>query len=168
MSDFAKMANDYLSYLQYVKKYSALTVTGYQRDIYEFIDYCHREGIESFGAVQYSFLRGYLAYLHTKSLSPKTINHKMSSLRGLYRYLQKEELLDDNPFLLVESLKEPQRQPDFLYMDEMLDLLDSIDTHTVLGRRNKAMLELMYASCLFMEKVGRIVMCLFMIWLPSG
>lgn len=113
----------------------------------------------------------------------------MSSLRGLYRYLQKEELLDDNPFLLVESLKEPQRQPDFLYMDEMLDLLDSIDTHTVLGRRNKAMLELMYASgyvvwkslkcschklifpdsyCLFMEKVGRIVMCLFMIWLPSG
>lgn len=146
MSDFAKMANDYLSYLQYVKKYSALTVTGYQRDIYEFIDYCHREGIESFGAVQYSFLRGYLAYLHTKSLSSKTINHKMSSLRGLYRYLQKEELLDDNPFLLVESLKEPQRQPDFLYMDEMLDLLDSIDTHTALGRRNKAMLELMYAS----------------------
>ena len=44
MSDFAKMANDYLSYLQYVKKYSALTVTGYQRDIYEFIDYCHRKG----------------------------------------------------------------------------------------------------------------------------
>lgn len=146
MSDFAKMANDYLSYLQYVKKYSVLTVTGYRRDIYEFIVYCHREGIESFESVQYSFLRGYLAYLHTKSLSPKTINHKMSSLRGLYRYLQKEELLDDNPFLLVESLKEPQRQPDFLYMDEMLDLLDSIDTHTVLGRRNKAMLELMYAS----------------------
>ena len=47
----------------------------------------------------------------------------MSSLRGLYRYLQKEELLDDNPFLLVESLKEPQRQPDFLYMDEMLEFI---------------------------------------------
>lgn len=103
--------------------------------------------------MKYSFLRGYLAYLHTKNLSPKTINHHMSSLRGLYRYLQKEERIDDNPFLLIESLKEPQRQPDFLYIDETLDLLDSIDTHTSLGRRNKAMLELMYASGLRCSEV---------------
>lgn len=144
---------DYLHYLQYFKNYSHLTIAGYQRDIEEFIQYCKCEDINSFQAVQYSFLRGYLAYLHTKSLSPKTINHKMSSLRGLYRYLQKEELINDNPFLLVESLKEPQRQPDFLYVDEILDLLDSIDTHTMLGRRNKAMLELMYASGLRCSEV---------------
>lgn len=153
MSDFHKMIKDYLHYLQYLKNYSDLTIKGYQRDIDEFVEYCKREGIENFETIKYSFLRGYLAYLHTKSLSPKTINHKMSSLRGLYRYLQKEELVDDNPFLLVESLKEPQRQPDFLYMDEMLDLLDSIDIHTPLGRRNKAMLELMYASGLRCSEV---------------
>ena len=153
MPDFEKMMKDYLHYLQYLKNYSHLTIIGYQRDIEEFIQYCKREDIDSFQAVKYSFLRGYLAYLHTKCLSPKTINHKMSSLRGLYRYLQKEEFIDDNPFLLVESLKEPQRQPDFLYVDEILDLLDSIDTHTMLGRRNKAMLELMYASGLRCSEV---------------
>ncbi len=153
MSKFKDDTNAYLNYLQYVKNYSTLTIEGYQRDIQEFIQYCHQENIEDFKEVEYPFLRGYLAYLHTKNLSPKTINHKMSSLRGLYRYLQKEELIDDNPFLLVSSLKEPQRQPDFLYIDEMIDLLDSIDTHTSLGRRNKAMMELMYASGLRCSEV---------------
>ena len=153
MSDFYKTMKEYLHYLQYFKNYSSLTIKGYQRDIEEFIQYCQRENISCFETVKYSFLRGYLAYLHTKNLSPKTINHHMSSLRGLYRYLQKEERIDDNPFLLIESLKEPQRQPDFLYIDEMLDLLDSIDTHTSLGRRNKAMLELMYASGLRCSEV---------------
>lgn len=153
MSDFYKTMKEYLHYLQYFKNYSSLTIKGYQRDIEEFIQYCQRENISCFETVKYSFLRGYLAYLHTKNLSPKTINHHMSSLRGLYRYLQKEERIDDNPFILIESLKEPQRQPDFLYIDEMLDLLDSIDTHTSLGRRNKAMLELMYASGLRCSEV---------------
>lgn len=153
MSKFKDDMNTYLNYLQYVKNYSTLTIEGYQRDIKEFIQYCCQENIMDFKEVEYPFLRGYLTYLHSKNLSPQTINHKMSSLRGLYRYLQKEELIDDNPFLLVSSLKEPQRQPDFLYIDEMMELLDSIETNTPLGRRNKAMLELMYASGLRCSEV---------------
>lgn len=152
MSDFAKPLKDYLDVLKYQRHYSPLTIEGYQRDIQEFIQYCQQEDL-SFSEVSYVFLRGYLAMLHTKALSAKTINHKMSSLRGFYRYLQKEDYLDDNPFLLIDSLKEPQRNPDFLYIDEMLSLLDSIDTHTALGIRNKAMLELMYASGLRCSEV---------------
>ena len=77
----------------------------------------------------------------------------MSSLRGFYRYLQNQEYINDNPFLLVDSLKEPQRNPDFLYIDEMVALLDSIDITAPLGKRNKAMLELMYASGLRCREV---------------
>ena len=50
------------------------------------------------------------------------------------------------PFLLIDSLKTARKSPDFLYQDEMIALLDSIEVNTALGRRNKAMLELMYAS----------------------
>ena len=139
-------ANKYLDYLKYHKNYSDLTIQGYRREIFEFIDYLLREGIASFDDVQYPFLRGYLAFLHGKKLSSKSINHRMSSLRGLYRYLLNEEIVKENPFLLIDSLKQEQKQPDFLFMDEMLGLLDSIPTNTVLGLRNKAMLELMYAS----------------------
>ena len=153
MSQFNKYIQEYLDVLQYQKNYSVLTIEGYKREIEHFVMYLKIEGIHDFKEVRYPFLRGYLAQLHSENLSPKTINHKMSSLRGFYRYLQMQEYIDDNPFLLIDSLKQPQRNPDFLYIDEMMDLLDSIETNTVLGRRNKAMLELMYASGLRCSEV---------------
>lgn len=136
-----------------MKDYSDLTIQGYKREIEHFFMYLRSEGIDDLSQVKYAFLRGYLETLHDENLSAKTINHKMISLRGFYRYLQNEEYLTDNPFLLVDSLKEAKRNPDFLYESEMLDLLDSIDVQTPLGRRNKAMLELMYASGLRCSEV---------------
>lgn len=153
MNDFHKQLKDYLDFLKYQKNYSDLTIAAYQRDIEHFLLYLRTEGIESLDAVEYVFLRGYLTQLYQENLSAKTINHKMSSLRGFYRYLLNQELIHDNPFLLIDSLKEPQRNPDFLYIDEMMDLLDSIETNTPLGRRNQAMLELMYASGLRCSEV---------------
>lgn len=137
MNKFQKDIHDYLDYLKYQKNYSPLTIDGYQRDIEQFTVYLIEQNINSFGDVEYAFLRGYLTKLHQENLSAKTINHKMSSLRGFYRYLLNQELIVDNPFLLVDSLKEPQRNPDFLYIDEMIALLDSIEINTSLGRRNK-------------------------------
>lgn len=153
MHDFHKYVQEYLDYLKYQKNYSELTIKGYKREIEHFLLYLRSEGIDDLKDVQYSFLRGYLTQLHDEGLSARSINHKMSSLRGMYRYLQSQEYLDDNPFLLVESLKQQQKNPDFLYIDEMMELLDSIDISTTLGRRNKAMLELMYASGLRCEEV---------------
>ncbi|KXU40921.1 MAG: tyrosine recombinase XerC [Longibaculum muris] len=153
MSDFRGRMQEYLDVLKYQKNYSDLTIQAYQRDIEQFFLYLREECIEDLSEVQYSFLRGYLSSLHQQNLSAKTINHKMSSLRGFYRYLQNQEYINDNPFLLVDSLKEPQRNPDFLYIDEMVALLDSIDITAPLGKRNKAMLELMYASGLRCREV---------------
>lgn len=153
MSDFRGRMQEYLDVLKYQKNYSDLTIQAYQRDIEQFFLYLREECIEDLSEVQYSFLRGYLSSLHQQNLSAKTINHKMSSLRGFYRYLQNQEYINDNPFLLVDSLKEPRRNPDFLYIDEMVALLDSIDITAPLGKRNKAMLELMYASGLRCREV---------------
>ncbi|WP_154886856.1 tyrosine recombinase XerC [Longibaculum muris] len=153
MSDFRGRMQEYLDVLKYQKNYSDLTIQAYQRDIEQFFLYLREECIEDLSDVQYSFLRGYLSSLHQQNLSAKTINHKMSSLRGFYRYLQNQEYINDNPFLLVDSLKESQRNPDFLYIDEMVALLDSIDITAPLGKRNKAMLELMYASGLRCREV---------------
>lgn len=146
MSNLKKYVKEYLEYIKYHKNYSELTIQGYRREIEEFVEYMLREGIDCFEEVQYSFLRGYLEYLHDKNLSAKTVNHRMSSLRGFYRYMQNEGYVSENPFLLVDSFKEEQKNPDFLYIDEMLGLLDSISTNTLLGIRNKAMLELLYAT----------------------
>ncbi len=153
MDTINRIINEYLDYLKYQKNYSSLTIESYQRDIDEFVMYFISEGIETFGEVKYQFLRGYLIHLHEKELSPVTINHKLTSLRSFYRYLQREEYVNDNPFLLLKSLKIQQKNPDFLFVDEMIDLLDSIDVNSPLGRRNKVMLELMYASGLRCSEV---------------
>ena len=68
----------------------------------------------------------------------------------------KEEFIKDNPFKLIESQKVGQRNPDFLFQEEMIDLLDSIETKDDLGIRNKAMLELMYASGLRCSEVANL------------
>lgn len=153
MKRMRELLSEYCDYLKYHKNYSILTIESYQREIEQFIDYLMKENINCFEDVEYPFLRGYLSELHGQKLTHSSINHKLTSLRSFYRYLQREEYVKDNPFLLIESLKEAKRNPDFLYIDEMNDLLDSIETQSSLGRRNKAMLELMYASGLRCSEV---------------
>ena len=148
-----KQLNDYLDYLKYSKNYSDLTINSYRREITEFMDYCKEEGFESFNEIKYPFLRGYMMKLNEKNLTNTTINHKLTSLRAFYKYLTKQQLVLDNPFLLIESLKKPKRNPEYLYEDEMLNFLDSIEEKTPLDRRNKTMLELMYASGLRCSEV---------------
>ena len=145
MDIMLKMVNEYLDYLKYQKNYSELTIESYHREIQQFVDFLLREGIDSFDKVEYSFLRGYLMQLHNLGLSASTINHKLTSLRSFYRFLQKEEYVSDNPFLLIESLKMPQKNPDFLYVDEMIELFKeynvnvstSIDGSEIIHNHNR-------------------------------
>lgn len=144
---------EFLDYLLNQKKYSKLTVNSYQRDIDEFIGFLKAKKIERFNQATYQVVRGYLTWLYQKKLARTTINRRISSLRSFYRYLCKQEYIEDNPMVLIETLKTPKRNPDFLYYEEMQQLLDSIDVSTDLGIRNRAMLELMYASGLRCSEV---------------
>lgn len=153
MKTFDYYLNEYLDYLKFERNYSDLTIQSYRRQIEHFISFLKKESIESFESVEYSFLRGYLSLLHEQGLDNRTINHKISSLRSFYKFLQQEEYVSDNPFLLIDSLKTATKTPDFLYIDEMIGLLDSVEVDTPLGVRNKAMLELMYASGLRVSEI---------------
>lgn len=141
-----KLKNKFLDYLIYQKDYSDKTIESYQHEINHFINFLSSEEIDDFNLVTYRLLRGYMAKLYDENLSKNSINHKLSSLRSFYNYMLKQEYVIDNPFLLIESQKVSKRNPDFLFPEEMMGLLDSINTTDELGKRNKAMLELMYAS----------------------
>ncbi|MDD8048956.1 MAG: tyrosine recombinase XerC [Thomasclavelia sp.] len=140
------LRDKYIDYIENEKKYSDKTVDSYLREINSFIDYLNKENINKFSDVKYSLLRGYMAYLASSNLSKNSINHKITSLRSFYKYLIKNDYVNDNPFVLLENIKTPKRNPEFLFADEMIALLDSIDVSDNLGIRNKAMFELMYAS----------------------
>ncbi len=138
--------DEYIKYLKFQKGYSLLTIESYRREILDFMSFLRHESINSFNEVEYVMLRGYLMELHQRKLSVNSINHKLSSLRSFYKYLVKKKYVVNNPLLLVDSIKTPKRNPDFLYIDEIEGLLESIDVTKPLGIRNKAMLEMMYAT----------------------
>ena len=143
----------FLTVIAKQKRYSEHRVEAYRRDIEEFQAYLEKEAIGDFDEVDYTMLRGFLSELYDRALEPSTIARKLSSLRSFYDYLLEEKLINDNPFLLIHAPKQKRQNPDFLYEDEVELLLDHIDTHTDLGIRNKAMLELMYASGLRASEV---------------
>lgn len=142
----------FLQFLQYQKHYSVLTIENYSRDIQEFLGYLHQEGF-TYQDVDFILIRKYLFILHEKNLTHSTINRKVSSLKSFYKYLYQEEMIHDNPWAIIRHLKSPTQTPDFLYRDDMLSFLKSIGTQDDLGIRNKAMLELMYASGLRVSEV---------------
>ena len=74
------------------------------------------------------------------------VNRHISSLRSFYRFLQRKEYVKDNLFSEVETLKNPKNLPHFLYANEINAMFNSIDTTTALGRRNLAILEILYGS----------------------
>ncbi|MFQ9668063.1 tyrosine recombinase XerC [Thomasclavelia spiroformis] len=154
--DLDKLINEYLDCLKYERNYSNNTIASYRREIIHFKIYLVQEGIDDYNDVDYLMLRGYLTKLYDENLAKSSINHRLSALRSFFDYLLKEEFIKDNPFKLIESQKVGQRNPDFLFQEEMIDLLDSIETKDDLGIRNKAMLELMYASGLRCSEVANL------------
>lgn len=151
--DLDRLIDEYLDCLKYERNYSNNTIASYCREIVHFKVYLIQEGIDDYNNVDYLMLRGYLTKLYDKNLAKSSINHRLSALRSFFGYLLKEEFIKDNPFKLIESQKIGQRNPDFLFQEEMIELLDSIETQDDLGIRNKAMLELMYASGLRCSEV---------------
>lgn len=148
-----KQIQYFLEMLRIQKQYSEHTIEAYGHDIQEFKDFMQSELIAGFNDVDYSFLRAYLGQLYDENLEASTISRKLSSLRSFYDYLFKEKMVQDNPFALIHAPKKAKKNPDFLFYEEIDELLDKIDTSTPLGLRNRAMLELMYASGLRASEV---------------
>jgi integrase/recombinase XerC len=104
------------------------------------------QSISNLQEVQYSDARLYLTRLFEKKLARKTIARRISSLRSFYKFLLREELIQDNPFSLLSIPKIEKRLPEFFYEEELEQLFRSCETETKIGQRNKALLELLYAT----------------------
>jgi len=136
----------FLEYMQIEKNYSLHTIESYRRDIEEFVRFMNEQGIPSFREVEYREARLFVASLYEKKLARTSAARKISSLRSFYKYLMREKQADENPFVLVVQPKSGLRLPGFLYEEEMEQLFDACDDATALGKRNRALIELLYAT----------------------
>ena len=149
-----KIINDYLEYLKYQKNYSDYTVLSYKNDILEFIDYLSREGL-NFKTIEYSDIRFYLMYLKDeKHDDNSSVSRKLSSLRGLYKYMANEGIVKTNVSSLVNAPKKSKKLPRYFEYNELEELFMVPDTNTSLGQRDLLLLEMLYATGV---RVGELV-----------
>ncbi|MCM3123322.1 tyrosine recombinase XerC [Mesobacillus sp. AQ2] len=136
----------FIEYLQIEKNYSQYTIEHYQHDIREFFLFMSEQGLTSLDDVEYADTRIYLTKLFDQQLSRKSVARKISCMRSFYKFLLREKMVGDNPFSLVSIPKLEKRLPDFFYEEELSQLFKVCETETALGKRNKALLELLYAT----------------------
>jgi integrase/recombinase XerC len=133
-------------YLQIEKNASPLTIANYEKDILAFMEFMKQHGVEEYAAVSYVHVRSYLSELHAQNYARRSIARKLSSLRSFYRFLLREEKLEQNPFAMVATPKLEKKLPDFMFPKEVELLLQLPDTNIPLGLRDLAILEMLYAS----------------------
>lgn len=138
---------DFITYLEVEKNCSQLTVSNYSKDIFAFTNFVKNRLGEQFLWEQIGPLdiRAYLAYLNEKQYARRTIARRISALRSFYKYLVRENLIEFSPLSKIHSPKLDKKLPVFLDEVEVKELLDLPDEKP-LGRRDQAILELLYAT----------------------
>lgn len=144
----------YVVHLQAEKNASQHTIDNYQRDIIEFRDFAKGHGVGSWDQVDRTLLRKWLGWLQGKGIVRASIARKMTEVRSFYRFMVRENLIGRNPLLAMSSPKVPRRLPSFLNQDEVNRLLAAPDISTPQGLRDRAILEMLYASGMRLSEIA--------------
>ena len=136
----------FLDYIKVERALSPHTVAAYARDLAQFAAACAERGIDTIEAIDSQVVLDHLIALSSAKLSVRTQARKLVAMRGLFRYLRREELMTADPTAAVELPRYGRKLPDVLTVEEVEALLAAPDTARPLGRRDAAMLELLYAT----------------------
>jgi integrase/recombinase XerD len=135
----------YLDYARVEKGLASNSLSSYRRDLAEFIESLRGSGQE-LAAVTREDIRRFLAKLYRRGLNARSVARHLVSLRNLFRFLVKEGKISNDPTADVDAPKLDQTLPKYLTTEEVDALLEQPDTSTPAGLRDKAMLELLYAT----------------------
>lgn len=152
----ARVINGYTRYLEAERHASPYTVRNYTRDLRHFIEYLNGQKVSTFDEVDRQLLRGYISFLQGQGYEKTSISRKLSALRSFYNYLIQRDLISANPLMAVSSPKLDKKLPSFLSSEEVVRMLGSPDTGTPLGQRDRAILELLYASGLRVSEIAKL------------
>lgn len=146
--------NRFSDHLGHERRLSPHTRQNYLRDLRALADFCAREGVESWSRADTLTIRRFAAGLHRSGLSARSIQRRLSAIRTFYGYLQREQVVTNNPATGVSAPKARKRLPATLDVDSMLALLE-FDRDDPLALRDCAIMELLYSSGLRLaELVG--------------
>lgn len=147
----ARQLDGYLAWLRNEKHYSELTAENYARDLKRLFEVC---GDTPLVDLKIQHIRRFIAQLHSKGLSGRTLARMLSAWRGFFNYLMRDHGHTDNPCAGLRAPKSPKSLPQALSPDQAAQLLD-FPAETPDALRDRAMFELLYSSGLRLaELVG--------------
>jgi len=148
-----KLIEQFLEHLRYERNVSAHTLRNYASDLEQFLDHLAPADPESgkrktpeLNTIDHLTIREWLAVLHTAQKRKSSIARKLAALRTFFQFLVREGKLESNPAKLVSTPRLEKKLPQHLSIEEAIRFIEAPDPETDMGKRDRAMLELMYAT----------------------
>lgn len=153
MSVINNLIEDYLHYLTVERGLSKNTVMSYRNDLIQFASFLQKQQISSFNNVKRQTVIDFMQQETTQKKATSSIVRSVTSLRKFFQYLMEEERILQDPMQLIDAPKRKEHLPEVLSTKEVEKLLNSPDTEKKLGLRNRAILEVMYATGLRVSEI---------------
>ncbi len=141
-----RLLKDFIQYVSVEKGLAKNTLESYSRDLRSFCAYLKKNGIESMGQVTRAEIVGYLLSLQKSGKATSTLSRNLASIRSFCHYLFNEKAIAENPASDLESPKTVKKLPRIMTLNEIDLLLEQPDSLQLTGVRDKAMLEVIYAT----------------------
>ena len=151
-----QLIESYVTYLSDIKHSSQNTIQSYNRDLHKMQEYFRENGISGVEEVNATSLGSYVLYLENSGMSSATVSRSIASIRSFFVYLLGRGLVSGNPTELIKPPKVEKRSPDVLTVEEVNLLLQQPSGSTPKEIRDKAMLELLYATGLRVSELLRL------------
>ena len=141
-----ELVDEFLYYLVVERGLAENTLASYNSDLQQFLQYLEGAGIKKPGDVTRGLMVAYLVKMQQEGRSPATISQHLAALKSFYHFLLRERLVESDPTSNLESPRQTKKLPQVLTVDEVEKLLNQPRPDTPAGLRDKAMLELLYAT----------------------
>jgi len=168
--DLKNLKNEFLSYIKSERGFSEHTLKSYNNDVGLFIEYCSKifSGyIVDLDCIEPNTIRGFISSEKEKfykskkkikkSYSPKTVNRRLASIKSFFKYLYNFEKINDNPAMYVRMQKVVKTLPKFVPESKIKKLMEepmkNLITNELDGKRDEAILEMLYATGLRLSEI---------------
>ncbi len=138
---------DYLTMLRVEKNLSTNSITSYKADLNRYINFLFNiESIKNLNSIRQIHIRNFIRYLNDQNLSSSSINRSFSSIRSYHKFLSGEEKISHNPTQLLEPPKQSKKLPKVLSIQEVNEIINSVNLESTMGYRDMAILETLYSA----------------------
>ncbi|MBL7013532.1 MAG: site-specific tyrosine recombinase XerD [Candidatus Marinimicrobia bacterium] len=139
--------HEYLTMLRVEKNLATNTIEAYERDLNVYLAFIVEEGsLASIKDISQEEIRFFIRSLSQMDLAPASVARIFSSIRSYHAFISDEGYCNENPSLQLVAPKMPKKLPDILSVEEMNRIIQSVETKTSVGKRDQAILEMLY-SC---------------------